>query len=318
MKFLFALSLSLFIMIPAFASDGDTKKLAEVNASVEHDNDDNDAVDALLLPKSTDLQKQEMQLWKKPEYAHMRSALIAEGFPEYAKKNKNETDEEQRKRLASFVKRFPQTLEIRIFEFAHGDANYRTNRKKKLYIAQNMEKLIPAALSWYNGNQKSIFTSMLEARKSCMRTEGLIVKTAMATAAMSFGHMEKTKPCEELAVRTDPDSFIAHRFPNGVVFKVCPRKFKLLEESPQKHLEFFVELYDQREAQGAGLKQLTGDDELDNAIDRTGCIVFTPEQYAFFRDELVKNSAIAKSGIARNIAVNYKCEDPKGDFLYVP
>ena len=315
MKFLFLLSLFLFLAAPSFASDGDTKKLASANAFVvEQDNDDNDAVEALLLSKSTDLQKQEMQLWKKPEYAQMRSALIAEGFPEYAKRS--ETDEEQRKRLASFVKRFPQALEIRIFEFAHGDANYRINKKKKLYIAQNMKKLIPAILSWENRNQTSIFRSILEARKFCVK-KNRGPATMMMTSRSRHWHESEIRPPSDFGlIRNELNLFIAYAFPDGVVFKVCPRKFKLLEESPQKHLEFFVELYDQREAQVASFKQLTGDDDLE-IIDLVECIVFTPEQYAFFRDELVSNPAIIESGIPRNIAVNYKCEHPKGQDLFM-
>lgn len=112
---------------------------------------------------------------------------------------------------------------------------------KLKFIARNMHKLIPAVISWDYPWAWTLFNEIDIVQKNGLKTE-------MRKLNAKFSHdREVVRPSERAAYKKEPNAFVAYRLDKAPVFKVCLRKFKLLESLSIDQLNCLVQLYDEQD-----------------------------------------------------------------------
>lgn len=124
----------------------------------------------------------------------------------------------------------PLPLLHAIVEFHYGDP------VKLKFIANTMDKLIPAVVRWNH----HVFDRIADAKmflRNC--------KTIIFTDGDRHISSEIKSPALYADFKTKPNSFVGYQLPSKkIIFKVCPSKFKLLENLSLEQLQFLASLYD--------------------------------------------------------------------------
>lgn len=253
-------------------TDGDTKKHAEqavpIKGLADSDQDEPNSPSNANNVNQHAITK-EHTLWKNnPEVLQARSHWIADAF--VTKEHiDNETDAAKKERHAVFIKRFTGALEQAIFEFAHGDAVYRDTKKKRLFLAQNMHKLLPSILTW--PNMEILFEEISwphdknyqpNAEIHLFRTDGGLHAYDFGNPDIQYGII--SGPHDRLPFARDPNTFMRRYFKNGtVIFKICGSRQKILENQSSEKLETLAQCCDIRTRQVAAIRELARSERLD-------------------------------------------------------